>query len=142
MRHFEIEPNVGVGPIKLGMPKSEVKKVLGEPEFEGDGRAAYFSGFMIDFDDSNHVEFVEVARSALIKVSYKGVILHDILASEAVEYLSNFDSYDINDPELGYSYVFKALQISLWRGGAPENEFDEEGRYFESVGVATKNYFL
>lgn len=141
MKHIEIEPNVGVGPIKLGMSKAEVIDLFGKPEYENNERSAYMAGFMVDFDESNHVEFIELASSDLFAALYKGKNLHNLTASEAVEHVSKFDSYDKNDPELGYSYVFKNLQLSLWRGTLPGNEQDEDGKYFESVAIGVSNYF-
>lgn len=141
MKHFEIEPNVGVGPIKLGMSKAEVIDILGKPEFENNERSAYLSGFMVDFDESNHVEFIELAKSDLFEATYKGINLHNVSAPQAVDHVCKFDVYDNNDPELGYSYVFKKLQLSLWRGTFPESEHDEDGKYFESVAIGVENYF-
>jgi len=141
MENFEIEPNIGVGPIKLGMHKSEVVKVFGKPEHEHDNRSGYFSGFMVDFDESDKVEFIELAKSDLFTSSFKGKSLHNIPASEAVEYICKLDDFDPNEPELGYSYIFKKLQLSLWRGTLPENEQDKDGKYFEAVGVGVSNYF-
>lgn len=141
MEHYLIEPNIGVGPIKLGMHKSEVENIFGKPEFEKDNRAGYFSGFMLNYNASNKVEFIELAKSKLFTTSYEGKNLHEITANEAVELVSNYDSYDTNDPELGYSYIFKGLQLSLWRGTLPENTKDEDGKYFQAVGLGEANYF-
>lgn len=141
MKHFEIEPNVGVGPIKLGMPKNEVINLLGKPEFENNDRTAYLSGFMIDFDESNHVEFIELSKSDLFEASYKGINLHNVTALQAVEHVCKFDSYDTSDPELGYSYIFKELQLSLWRNTLPEKDLDEDGKHFESVAIGVSNYY-
>lgn len=141
MKHYEIVPNVGVGPIKLGMQRAEVEKIFGAPDYEHDSRVSYFSGFMIDYNDSNNVEFIELANSEHFTASYEGKDLHRIPANEAVEFVSKFDSFDKNEPELGHSYIFKKLQLSLWRGTMPENENDEDGKYFEAVGIAEANYF-
>ncbi|WP_415894565.1 hypothetical protein ACMXYQ_08965 [Neptuniibacter sp. PT34_22] len=141
MKHFAIEPNVGVGPIKLGMSKAEVIDLFGQPEFENNERTVYLSGFMVDFDELNHVEFIEVAKSDLFEATYEGINLHNVSASQAVEHVCKFDSYDNSDPELGHSYIFKKLQLSLWRGTLPEDENDEDGKYFESVAIGVSNYF-
>ncbi|NVJ62439.1 MAG: hypothetical protein HWE27_18770 [Gammaproteobacteria bacterium] len=110
MKHFEIEPNEGVGPVRFGMSKADVIDILGKSEFENNKRLTYLSGFMVDFDASNKVELIELAKSDLFEASYKGINLHNVTALEAVEHVCKFDSYDNNDPELGYSYIFKKLQ--------------------------------
>ena len=123
------------------MHKSEVKRIFGKPEYENDNRVGYLSGFMVDYNKFNNVEFIELANSNKFNATYEGKNLHQILASEALELVSKYDSYDANDPELGHSYIFKGLQLSLWRGTIPENINDEDGKYFEAVGIGEANYF-
>ena len=106
MEHFNIEPNVGVGPIKLGMCKSEVESIFGRPDNENQNRCNYYSGFFVNYNKANRVEFIELANSNKYKASFKNKILFEIPATDAVVFVSQFDSYDSNDPELGYSYVF------------------------------------
>jgi hypothetical protein len=141
MLAFEITPHVGVGPVKLGMQIHDVEAVLGKPEHVRDNRYSYLSGFMVDFDETGKVEFIELANSQLFQTTFNGINLHGVTATEAVNFVSEYDSYDRNDPEVGYSYIFKRLQLSLWRGTMPENEADDDGKYFEAVGVATDGYF-
>lgn len=138
---FEITPHVGVGPVKLGMPVHDVEAVMGKPEHVHANRHGYLSGFMVDFDDTGRVEFIELATSKLFQATFNGTNLHNVTADEAVEFVSQFDSYDRNDPEVGYSYIFKNLQLSLWRGTMPDEGADEDGKYFEAVGIATGGYF-
>jgi hypothetical protein len=138
---FEIIPHVSVGPITLGMERHEVEAVMGKPEYAHDNRYGYLSGFMVDFDESGKVEFIELADSDRFQATYLGTNLHRVPANVAVKFVSQFDSYDTQEPEQGYSYIFKKLQLSLWRGTMPENETDEDGQYFEAVGIAADNYF-
>lgn len=141
MANFRIEPNVGVGPIKFGMSKAEVESVFGLPEYENGNRVGYFSGFMINFDALNAVEFIELAKSDLFTSEYKGIELHCLSASKVLSFVGEHDDFDLDDPELGYSYVFKSLQLSLWRGTLPDDENDNEGKFFEAVGVGCSCYF-
>jgi hypothetical protein len=141
MLEYEITPHVGIGPVKLGMPIHDVEAVMGKPEHVHDNRHGYLSGFMVDFDDTGKVEFIELASSELFQAKFNGINLHYVTADEAVNFVSQFDSYDRNDPEAGYSYIFKKLQLSLWRGTMPEDEADEDGKYFEAVGIAIDGYF-
>ncbi len=141
MNKFEITPNIGVGPIKFGMNRAEVESVFGKPDFINASRIGFMSGFFIDFDTNDKVEFIEVADSNEFEATYSGINLHKIKANEAVALVSKNHSYDSSDPELGYSYIFKGLQLSLWRGTLPENELDTDGMYFEAIGVASGDYF-
>lgn len=139
MRSFNITPHEGVGPIKLGMGRKEVIKCFGLPEFDGDYRIGYFDGFLIDFDDDDKVEFIELADSDQFQVMYKNINLHQLKANEVVSFIEQEDNYDKNDPEIGYSYIFKMLQLILWRGTVSED--DNNGQYFETVGIAIGSYF-
>ncbi len=141
MRVFEITPHEGVGPIKLGMSRADVIACFGTPEHDSANRVWYHSGFAIDFDENQKVEFIELAASSEFKAIYKNQNLHEMPADQAVEAILKDDKYDKNDPELGHSYIFKSLQLSLWRGTIAENEFDEDGKYFQAVGVAVDGYF-
>ena len=132
---------MGVGPIKFGMSKSKVVELFGIPDIERESRLSYMSGFMIDFDHSNYVEFIELANCNSFSATYQGQNLHSITAFEAIKHVSKFDNFDENDPELGYSYVFKKLQLSLWRATVPKNELDQDGKYFEAVAIGIANYF-
>lgn len=141
MRVFEITPHEGVGPIKLGMSRADVVACFGTPEHLSASRVWYHSGFAIDFDENQQVEFIELATSGEFKAIYKNLNLHEIPADQAVEAILQDDVYDKNDPELGHSYIFKSLQLSLWRETIAESEFDEDGKYFQAVGVAADGYF-
>ncbi len=141
MKNFDITPHEGVGPIKLGMRRREVVKRFGSPEFDGDYRVGYFGGFLIDFDDDDKVEFIELTNSDQFDATYKSKNLHLLKANEVVAFIEQEDSYDVNDPEIGYSYIFKMLQLCLWRGIVADNESDEKGHHFETVGIATGSYF-
>jgi hypothetical protein len=144
MTTFEITPHVGVGPINLGMTREEVHFLLGDPQHAGGGREGFLRGFMVDFDDKGRVEFIELACSEMFKATFHGICLHEVPAKEALDFLCRFDKYDESDPELGHSYVFLDLQMSLWRGTRPapdQHPDDPDGRYFEAVGIAVDGYF-
>jgi len=141
MRTFEIIPHKGVGPVKFGMEVHEVEAVIGKPKYTHANRYDYLSGFMVDFDESGKVAFLELANSPKFQATYRGANLHSMKADDAIKFMSQFDTYDANNPEIGYSYLFKNLQLSLWRGTMPENDFDEDGIYFEAVGIGADNYF-
>ena len=48
--------------------------------------------------------------------------------------------FDASGPELGYSYVFPALDLSVWRPIVPERPEDPEGISFESIGIGESVY--
>jgi hypothetical protein len=104
----------------------------------------FLDGFMVDFNKEDRVEFIELAKSEQFRGVFEGRCLHDLPADEAVAFVSQFGTYDPNNRELRYSYIFLDLQLSLWRGtivepGQPDD--DPDGRYFEAVGIAVDGYF-
>ncbi|WP_282110341.1 hypothetical protein [Shewanella algicola] len=138
---FEIEPHIGVGPIKFGMNRQEVEACFGKPEFDSDDRVGFMSGFLVDFDSNGKVEFIELANSRKFDVIYRGVNLHSIKSDDVVTFLEKYDAYDKSDAEVGHSYIFKILQLSLWRRTVPADDNDADGQHFDSVGIACGNYF-
>ena len=142
MQIFEIVPQVGVGSIALGTSRVEVKQCLGEPDFEDDRRLGSLSGFHIYLDDRDTVEFIELYDSPCFEAWYKGEKIHQLLAKAAVSLVQQDDDYDRLDPhDVGYSYIFKKLQLSLWRSVIPECEDDPEGGFFAAVGIGVAGYF-
>jgi hypothetical protein len=142
---FDIRPNEGVGPIALGMLRDEVHTALGSPEGPPrGGREGFLGGFFVDFDTNGRVEFIELARSSRFRAIFHGTCLHEVPADEAVRIVGEYDQCDITNPELGYSYIFLRLQLSLWRGTRPgpnQAANDSDGGYFEAVGVGADGYF-
>ena len=146
MIEFEIKPLVGVGPVLLGSSRAQVRAVLGEPSSPSrENREMYFDGFFVDYDKAGNVELIELARSECYRATFHGTALHEVPAEQAISIVCAYDSYDQNDSELGYSYVFLSLQLSLWRGTVSETDQpanDTDGRYFEAIGVAVSGYFV
>ena len=67
------------------------------------------------------------------------VTVLEIAPAEAVTTVAAHAPFDPDDPELGHSYVFKALDLSLWR---PVDDEDEpEGRTFMTVGIGRRGYY-
>ena len=55
--------------------------------------------------------------------------------------MKRFAEYDPDDPEVGYSYIYPDLDLSVWRSTMPEGQEDDEGRFFRSVGVGRAGYY-
>ena len=144
LQEFEIKPLEGVGPVQLGMMHAEVHQVLGEPVQVRDRRECFMEGFFVDFDSAGRVEFIELGSSPLFRATFHGACLHELPAEEVVAFVSRYGQFDEADRELGYSYVFLDLQLSLWRVTQPEPDQapdDPDGRHFEAVGIGVHGYF-
>lgn len=140
MEIFEIQLGNSIGPVKLGMTDTEVSNVIGSPDCIHGHRHHFLDGLMVDFDNEGKVEFIEAAASELFSTTLFSFDVHRTLATNVLERVQLEDNYDHSDPELGYSYVFKELQLSFWRPNLPDIE-EGEGLYFQSVAIASEGYF-
>jgi len=140
-----IVPHQGVGPVRFGMAREDVQRELGPPRGpEVRGGHCFWEGLFVHFDANGRVEFIELANNARFRALFDGVCLHEVPAEEAIRVVARHGSYDENDPELGYTYVFPELQLSLWRPTRPEPgqaPDDIGGRYFAAVGIGAAGYF-
>jgi hypothetical protein len=145
---FFIEPLVGVGPIKFGQTRSDVRAVmsdLGQPQarLRSAKTDCFFgSALQVSYDQDERVEFVESARSEAFQFLFHGEALHEMPAEDAVRFVSGFAAYYSGRAAKGYSYIFPALQLALWRGVLPSSDPEERrGRFFDSVAVGKDGYF-
>ena len=58
-----------------------------------------------------------------------------------IQWMRRVSDFDANDPELGYSYVYPELDLSLRRPVVAEGPEDVEGLTFRSVGVGRIGYY-
>jgi hypothetical protein len=145
-RELEIRPHEGVGALRLGMTRAESRAVFGgvsgefRKESDGDRTTDELLGAVhVYYDDEDRSEYIEISRSAEVRPVFDGIALLEIAPSEAVASVAAHAPFDADDPELGYSYVFKALDLSLWRPVADDAE--PEGRTFMTVGIGRVGYY-
>jgi len=142
----DVVPLVGIGPIRLGMTRDQVRAAVDMPPLsfrKGAEVDAFYNNALQVFyaADCPMAEFVEVSLGSELEPWLDGLDLSRVPADEVVASLSKAATVDDRDPELGLSYVFPALGISLWRRTLPESAADLEGRYFDTVGVGAAGYF-
>jgi hypothetical protein len=140
---YRIEPHLGIGPVRLAMTRDAARAAmrgLGQ-SYREDRRAKrdlfHGNAFQVFYDATDTVEYIQLARSGDIDASFEGQRILDIPADDAVRFVERFAPYSTSNPELGWSYLFPALDLSLWR---PVTE-GEEGRTFASVGVGRAGYY-
>lgn len=144
---YKVVPNLGVGPVRLGASREEVRAAMGSDpfiwrRFNADENHWHQSTLQVHYEEQRQtVEFIEVARSDEFVALYKGVDVHRTRADELVAHVSRDTPFDAHDRELGYAYVFRAIELSLWRGVMPESAGDPEGQFFEAVGLGVRGYF-
>jgi hypothetical protein len=145
---YEIVPNVGIGPVRLGASRDDVRAGMGTmprrfmKTSQSEHPTEAWGGFHVYYRGSSPtVEFIEVARSNEFVALYEGVDVHRTKAEELVAYISRDTPFDGRNRDLGYSYVFPAIELSLWREAMPESADDPDGQFFEAVGLGIRGYF-
>ena len=138
---YEVEPREGVGPVRLGASRDDVRAAVSDPPesfqkgahelyevdaFDRLGLHVHYGG------DSPAVEFIEAFPVNGVRFALGGVDLFGSPAAEVVAGLAG--RYAVAEEEEGCSFVVPELDIALWR----ESPDDET---FESAGVGESGYF-
>lgn len=150
MPDYTVQPFVGVGPIRLGMSREEARRAMSEPaksfrkgtasRYETD--AFHQNAFQVYYGgDQPIVEYIELSRGSVVRALYRGLDVFATPADEVVSSVSRDSAFDAADPEIPYSYLFRGLQLSLWRPVIPESDSDTEGRYFSTIGIGGRGYY-
>jgi hypothetical protein len=144
---FDLVPHVGAGKVHLGMSRSEVRRLLGAPvmSYQKVPDAVltdrYFADLQVAYDRQDRAEYIELNGPGDVDAVFHGRSLLFLPADEVLDWMKRFAEYDPDDPEPGYSYVYPDLDMSVWRPVLPENPEDDDGRFFQSVGIARTGYF-
>ncbi len=145
---YEVIPLKGIGPVLLGMSREEVHLAMGMPTCSFKKcpaapnltEAYHKGGFQVFFDEHDRVEYIELSSlDDSFTAVYKGKEVFQTKAEDLVDFISQDAPFDPEDPEIGYSYVFPQLELSVWRPCLPED--DPEGEYFSTIGVGRRGYY-
>ena len=148
MKDYNVQPLVGIGPVRLGMSRDEVHFAMHarETPFRKGATvtpltdAFHQSAFQVFY--ARHapiVEYIELSRDADFRVLYRGLDVFATLADEIAAFIARDASYNREGREFPYSYIFHELQLSLWRPVLPKD--DESGRFFSTIGIGRKGYY-
>jgi hypothetical protein len=147
MTFVDIIPLESAGQIKLGMAKSEVLNAIGHPKTSANGKNNYqfndifFSVFYDKGENVNYIEYSEYDDKA--KILVYGIDVFKTPASDLIDQIvkQTGHQFDPDEKEIPYCYIFPELELSFWRPVFPEDEHDEDGKYFITVGIGTKGYY-
>jgi hypothetical protein len=125
----EIVPHVGIGKVRLGMPREEADWLLDR-------------GMQIDSAGTPPVvTFVQVSHRAY--ATYRGVDVfdEDRSADEVVADIVRLEGLDPTDyPPGRHEYTFPALNMVLWRGEVSDEPGDQ-GYTFQAASIHTPGYY-
>ncbi|MGW6935384.1 hypothetical protein ACWGE0_35355 [Lentzea sp. NPDC054927] len=147
-----LDPPHSGGSVRIGMPFDEAIQVVQAIEgfqlqapaggYTSPGFAHFDSGMSISLgpDRNGAVKAVEVYRPDRdVDVTYRDIDVFSRPADEVIRLLAEIADVRVEDD--GLLVVAPDLLLSLSRDMLPEDEDDEDGRYFGAVLVAAPGYY-
>jgi len=143
MKMYEVIPLKSIGPVLLGMPRDVVHSALGSsPDSFRKTQAspyptdAWHNGsFQVSYSGSEPtVDYVELSQSHDFSVFIADLSVFGTPTIELVKRIEQIAPIDATDPEYGYSFIFPALELSLWRPAL-------EDLLFSTIGVGRLGYY-
>lgn len=146
---FEIEPHVGIGPVKLGMTRSEVKDALGSIPDHGLDQAfrptmdyAFQGTLQIEYDTEGKAQFIGASYHTGCGCTYhfRGRHISEYSAEELFHLLAELDGasgHSFNRSE----YHFPRLMMTVWDADEQYDRLGGESRpVFAQVAVTNARY--
>ncbi len=143
MKTYEVIPLKSIGPVLLGMPRNMVHSVLGSspdsfrktPASPHPTDTWHNGSFQVSYSGSEPtVDYIELSRSHDFSVFLADSSVFGTPSIELVERIGQLAPVDSIDPEYGYSFIFPALELSLWRPAL-------EDLLFSTIGVGRLGYY-
>ena len=143
MKNYKVVPLKGVDPILLGMSRDEVHAVLGDqfesftkvPNAQHPTDAWHENAFQVFYGGAlPTVEYIELSSSDSFAVHLFGQSVFDLSAPDLVNCIQTHAAVDSSDPELGFSYIFPTLELSVWRP-------TQQDLHFATIGIGEAGYY-
>jgi hypothetical protein len=164
---FDLTPHTGASAIELGMTRKKIRSILGDPGSSSEksvfeygevkipvpAKDGYFENeLQITFDDGGKADFIEFSGRAAkhTKVYLNGIDVFKIPAPQLLKKITESTNadFDKEEEEIPYSYVFKSIDLAVWRQIVPEIDEEKEsvpdsheGKYFWTIGIGIKGYY-
>ena len=141
-----IQPHVGIGPVRLGMKRDEIRNILeglggGKPVAKSAHTDCFFrNSLQVSFEPDESASFIEVYSDAQWTCLFEGADVFDTPADELVRHVERFDS---RDPILSTKngFVFSSLILTLWEADSQDDRKRNETReIFFAVGIGDQRY--
>ena len=130
---LEVSPNIGIGPISIGMSRKDVAEAMSEYTRDAKHtlqRDIYAQGKVVVDYEHEQVVAVCVNRDPYMPSLEPEIFGFNPLKQQAhqtIMRMSARDIYDHTDPELGMSYIYPRLGVYFWRDTTPESLQQEMG---------------
>jgi hypothetical protein len=138
--HLELLPGIGVGPIRLGMKRADVRaamKAVGLPSFTERGSSDFFDALQVEYTDDT-ASFIGVSWSPTFTCSIYGVSPFDTSARELFSLLAkrNGGTHHFNEDE----YLFPNIIVALYEAAEQYNHTHGTRPPWGQVGVGDARY--
>lgn len=142
MEKYQVEPYVGIGPVRLGMTRPDVRKAMGEPSAVQDVYEKwgirfpdkdyfYENCFQISYSDQGTVNFIEASMNVRYSVVYLGLDVHRTTADKFISEIQKIASPDIRALEYPMNLLFPEIDVSIYR---------EDMERIEAFGISISGY--
>jgi hypothetical protein len=132
---YPVIPLVGIGPVKLGMPRTEVRAIFGTPEYveaaherfglQFRAKDCFFkSCLQVRYNAKEEVEGIQFSRHPMFAVVFDSVPVHDAKVEMVAQAVSQRAELNRNDSEFPHTYAFPSIGLSLWRERLDKTRFD------------------
>ncbi|MBU2892847.1 hypothetical protein KO495_05860 [Colwellia sp. D2M02] len=137
---FVIKPNDGIGPIKLGMLRKQVKELLSKYFVSSEGSIDYYFENSLQIEFENELaNFIGISQSNFYNVIYENIDVFKTDGSELFRLIASNEtgSHTLNASE----YMFPEQIVTLWD---LDSQYDHIGNYKKAVwaqiGIGTNSY--
>lgn len=128
MKSLILTPHVGIGPIKLGATRSEVRAALSaaslplETERES---MDYFCGasIQVEYEEDGTASFIGVSGDPELALLYDGADLFDIEAKKVFDLLASRDGSGQHEFS-EFEYIFPSQIVTLYEA---DHQYDRKG---------------
>jgi hypothetical protein len=146
MVNFKIEPHVGIGCIKLGAKRDDVRACLAANGFPHEmyrDSCDYFcsSAIQVGYDDGDCVQIIGISCEKSISVTYENINVFDVPAEEIFSIMATNDNsgnHDFDECE----FIFPNQILTLWDA---DTQYDTLGGWkrvvWGQVGLGSKAYW-
>jgi hypothetical protein len=148
MPQFEILERSGIGPVRLGMTRSQVRDALAhfpDSGLDQDSHPtldyAFGNSLQIEYDDAGHAQFIGAGfyKGCGCDYMFRDRHVGEYGANELFRVLAEIDggSHDFNE----YDYFFPNIMMTVWDADSQYDYLGGESRaVYGQIGVANQTY--
>lgn len=136
---YEVQPHGGVGPMRFGMSRAEVRAAMPAVPVAfgrqaGDAPVDAWHDFVLQvfYDAEDCVEYIEVERDEALQARLYDEAILLLPVDRALAHVCRHGHDQPEGDQLPYAHVFPALDLALWR----PHDGEEITGCFASLGVA------